>query len=140
MRKYWSVLWRFLLCNFLVSSAYQQFFYLSDERLIKLNPTIVFFCHGLFFFAALRARNHKFSEGFWRDLYDANQLKKIYLVFISGAFFMAALNAHVAASLSTDAWVNFIAFGTLIYAFLLPGFAIAVLAFSNRKSPADSGT
>jgi len=140
MKKYWSILWRFLLCNFFVSSAYQQFFYLSDERLIKLNPTIVFLCYGIFFFAALRARKHKFSEGFWRDLYGADALKAIYLVFISGAFLMAVLNVLIAGLASTDAWVNFKIFGTFLYAFVLPGVALGVLAFLNPRSAENAET
>lgn len=139
MKKYWSILWRFLLCNLLVSSVFQQL-YASDERFIKLDLTFVFLCHGLFFFAALRARTHKFSQGFWRDLYDADALKAIYLVFISGAFLMAMLNMLVAELLSTDAWVDFKIFGTFIYALLLPGVALGMLAFLTPRSAANSDT
>lgn len=137
MKQYWSILWRFYLCSVLVSSAYREFIQLSDERYIKINLTILFLCHGLFFLAALRVRKHKFSEEFWRDLYDASALRTIYLTFIGGALSMAVLNVLVAKTFSTDAWVNFKLFGGLSYALLLPAVALGLMRISKRKISAE---
>jgi intracellular septation protein A len=123
MKQYWSILWRFYLCTFLVSRVHETFFYVADERFHKFNLTMVLISHGAFFLAAYAIRKHKFSQGFWRDLYDANQLKVIYSTFILGAIVMSGLSFLVATNLATDVWVDFRLFGIFLYALIIPAVA-----------------
>ena len=120
MKRYWSILWRYYLCAFLVSRVCETFFYMTDADFIKLNLTMNILFHGAFFYAASLIRTHKFSQGFWRDLYDEKQLKIIYSSFIFGAVAMSMLSLLVAISFSTDAWVGFKLFGMLFYVLLIP--------------------
>jgi len=134
MRMYWSIFWRFMLCSFIISSIYQQFTRDADERYIKESLSLVFVCHALFFVVALITRQYKISEGFWRDLFDADELKSIYIVFIVGALVMSILNLVIALNFATDRWVDFKLFGTFIYAFLMPGIASKTIAIFRRTS------
>lgn len=123
MKQYWSILWRFYLCIFLVSRVFETFFYVADERFIKFNLTMTLISHGAFFIAAYAIRKHKFSQGFWRDLYDANQLKVIYSTFILGTIIMSGLSVLVATNFATDVWVDFRVFGVSLYALTIPAVA-----------------
>lgn len=138
MRMYWSIFWRFMLCNFIISSVYQQFTHDADERYIKESLSLVLVSHALFFVIALIARQHKISEGFWRDLFDVDELKRIYIVFIVGALVMSILNLVIALNFATDRWVDFRLFGTFIYAFLIPGIASKAITIFRRTSVVSS--
>ncbi len=82
---------------------------LQDERFIKWKPTVLYAAMGLALALALwiwRKNFLKILLGSQLELPDGVWLR-LNLAWIVYAFFMAALNAYVAAFYSTEDWVNF---------------------------------
>ncbi len=82
---------------------------LQDERFIKWKPTVLYAAMGLALALALwiwRKNFLKILLGSQLELPEGVWLR-LNLAWIVYAFFMAALNAYVAAFYSTEDWVNF---------------------------------
>ncbi len=82
---------------------------LHDESFIKWKPTVLYVGMGLGLAVALWGYKKNFLKlllGSQLDLPDAVWMR-LNMAWIFYTFFMAALNAYVAAFFSTDAWVNF---------------------------------
>ena len=82
---------------------------LHDESFIQWKPTVLYVGMGLGLAVALWGYKKNFLKlllGSQLDLPDAVWMR-LNMVWIFYTFFMAALNAYVAAFFSTDAWVNF---------------------------------
>ena len=82
---------------------------LQDERFIKWKPTVLYAAMGLALALALwiwRKNFLKILLGSQLELPEGVWLR-LNLAWIVYAFFMAALNAYVAALYSTETWVNF---------------------------------
>jgi intracellular septation protein len=82
---------------------------LQDERFIKWKPTVMYASLGVVLGAALWVWKKNFLQ-----ILLGSQLKladsiwgRLTLAWILYFFFMAAINAYVAAFFSTEAWVNF---------------------------------
>lgn len=82
---------------------------LQDERFIKWKPTVLYAAMGLALALALWIWRKNFLQillGSQLELPEGVWLR-LNLAWIVYAFFMAALNAYVAAFYSTEDWVNF---------------------------------
>lgn len=82
---------------------------LQDERFIKWKPTVLYAAMGLALALALWIWQKNFLKillGSQLELPEGVWLR-LNLAWIVYAFFMAGLNAYVAAFYSTEDWVNF---------------------------------
>lgn len=89
---------------------------LHDERFIKWKPTVLYASMAIVLGAAMWIWKKNFLKillGSQLSLPDP-VWARLTLIWIAYFFFMAALNAYVAANFSTEAWVNFKLWG---YAF-----------------------
>lgn len=112
---------------------------LHDERFIKLKPTLLY---GLFALALLIPQlffKTRLIEKLLKDKVSLPDFAWSRLNAAWGIFFafMAALNLYVAATFSTDLWVDFKLFGTIG---LLIAFVIAQGFYMSRFAQPEDPT
>ena len=131
--KYWSILWRYGICLFIVGAFFETIIVSGHWRFIKLNQSILFVCHALFFICASIFRNNKFSQWIWRNIFTEDELKIIYRTFISTGFILAILNFIIAENFSTEIWVYFKIFGISLYVLGTPVLSVHLLRKENKN-------
>lgn len=108
---------------------------LHDERFIKWKPTVLYTAMGIALAVAvwmLRKNFLKILLGSQIQLPDAIWMR-LNIAWVFYCFFMAALNAYVAAFYSTEDWVNF-----KIWGYAIPlSFIIAQGIYIARHLPAE---
>lgn len=114
---------------------------LRDDTFIKWKPTILYWCGAL----ALVIAHYGFKRNFLRDAlsksFDAPEWFWTRLAFAWVGFLIAlgAANLYVARNFSSETWVTYKVFGTLVLMVIFVGAQTALL-WRYAKDPAGSSS
>lgn len=114
--------------------------YLHDERFIKWKPTVLYASMAIVLAAALWIWKKNFLQvllGSQLSLPDAVWFR-LTLIWIGYFFFMAAINAYVAAFYTTEQWVNFKLWGYVFPVIFIVGQGLYIARYLKEDDAGAS--